>query len=160
MRNKTIAELKAELGPLDVLNDRRQYRLAKLQQIARDKNLETRVERSRERKGWVGQPKGLLQVLWEQGWINEGQLERYTIDEAKDSNGEVLEDAGSWSLKYLMASCLNFAEETTALQHVVGKELFMRKWLAKELSTVGEWLRAFIVASHWNPKGERQVSRR
>jgi hypothetical protein len=30
MRNKTIAELKAELWPLDVLNDRRQYRLAEL----------------------------------------------------------------------------------------------------------------------------------
>ncbi|KAI2499926.1 hypothetical protein MHU86_14547 [Fragilaria crotonensis] len=122
MRNKTIAELKAELGPLDVLNDRRQYRLAELQQIARDRNLETRVERTRERKGWAGQPKGLLQVLWERGWIDEGQLERYTIDVAKDSDGEVLEDAERWSLKYLMASCLDFAEEMTALQHV-GKEL-------------------------------------
>jgi hypothetical protein len=42
-----------------------------------------------------GSAKGLLQVLWEQGWINEGQLERYTIYVAKDSDGEVLEDAES-----------------------------------------------------------------
>jgi hypothetical protein len=89
MRNKTIAELKAELGPLGVLNDSRQYRHAELQQIARDKNLDTRVERTRDRKGWEGQPKGLLQVLWEQGWIDEGQLQRYTIDIAKDNDCEV-----------------------------------------------------------------------
>jgi hypothetical protein len=121
MRNKTVAKLKAELGPLGVLNDRCQYRLAELQQIASDKNLDVRVERTRERKGWVGQPKGLLQVLWERGWIDEGQLERYTIDIADDNDGKVLEGAESWSLKYLMASCLDFAEELTAIQHV-GKE--------------------------------------
>ena len=31
MRNKTIAELKSELAPLDILNDRCQYRLSELQ---------------------------------------------------------------------------------------------------------------------------------
>ena len=69
LRNKTIAELKSELvAPLDILNDRRQYRLSEFQQIAKDNNLDTRIERrTREKKGWMGQPKGLLQVLWEQG---------------------------------------------------------------------------------------------
>jgi hypothetical protein len=34
---------------------------------------------------------------------------------------EVLEGNKDWSLMCLMASCLDFAEEMTALQHVGGK---------------------------------------
>jgi hypothetical protein len=120
--NKTIAELKAELAPLNILSDRRQYRLAELQEIARDNNLDPKTERTRERKGWMGQPKGLMQVLWERGWIDEDHIEKYTMDLAKDDDGEVLEGNENWGLKYLMASCLDFAEEMTALQHV-GHEL-------------------------------------
>ena len=118
LRNKTIAELKSELRQFDVLSERRQYRLTELQQIARDKNIDLRVERTRDKKGWTGQPKGLLQVLWERGWIDTNQIDKYTMDIPKDDDGGVVEGAENWSLKYLMASCLDFAEEMTALQHV------------------------------------------
>ena len=40
------------------------------------------------------------------------------MDIPKDDDGGVVEGAANWSLKYLMASCLDFAEEMTALQHV------------------------------------------
>ena len=122
MQNKTIVELKLELGPLNILSDRRQYRLAELQEIARRNNIDTTIKKTRSKKGWEGQPKGLLQVLWERGWIDEDQLEKYTMDPATDDDGEVLEGAEDWSLKCLMASCLDFAQEMTALQHV-GSEL-------------------------------------
>ena len=118
MQNKTISELKAELAPLGVLNDRRNYRLKELQDIAEQKNVETKKVRVTEKKGWEGRAKGLLQVLWERGWIDVSQLDRYTIEAATDENGQVLEGAEEWSLKCLMASCLDFAEELTALQHV------------------------------------------
>ena len=122
-RNKTIAELKAELGPLNVLNEnRQQYRLKELQGMARAKDVDITTNVTRERKGWQGQPKGLLQVLWERGWIDTGNLDKYTIDPATDADGKVLEGAEQWSLRCLMARCLDFAEELTALQHV-GKEL-------------------------------------
>jgi hypothetical protein len=62
-----------------------------------------------------------LQVLWERGWIDEGQLEKYTMDPATGNESKVLEGAEDWSLKCLMASCLDFAEEMTALQHVGSK---------------------------------------
>jgi hypothetical protein len=51
-------------------------------------------------------------------WIDEAQLNKYTVDAATDGDGKVLEDAEDWSLKYLMASCLDFAKEMTALQHI------------------------------------------
>ena len=44
------------------------------------------------------------------------------MDIAKDHDCEDVEGSENWSLKYLMASCLDFAEEMTALQHV-GHEL-------------------------------------
>ncbi|KAI2496293.1 hypothetical protein MHU86_18205 [Fragilaria crotonensis] len=121
-RNRTFSELQAELRPLNVLNERRQYRLAELQELAKTNNVDVKVIRTREKKGWQGQPKGLLQVLWERGWIDEANLEKYTMDPATDDDGEVLEGAEEWSLRVLMASCLDFAEEMTALQHV-GNEL-------------------------------------
>jgi hypothetical protein len=122
-RNKTIQELKIDLAALNVvLSERRKYRLAELQQIATNHNIDTKIQKTRVKKGWEGQPKGLLQVLWERGWIDEGQLEKYTMEPATDDDGEVLEGAEDWSLKCLMASCLDFAEEMTALQHV-GSEL-------------------------------------
>ena len=42
--------------------------------------------------GWCGKPKGLLQVLWERGWINVAEIDRYSVDgkdEYKDENGQV-----------------------------------------------------------------------
>jgi hypothetical protein len=66
MQNKTISELKAELAPFDILKDRRKYRLVELQEHARNKGIETRVVKTREKKGWEGRPKGLLQVLWKE----------------------------------------------------------------------------------------------
>ena len=38
-----------------------------------------------------------------------------------DDDGKVLEGAEHLSLKFLRASCLDFAEEMTALQHVGGQ---------------------------------------
>ena len=121
-RNKTISELKAELRPLNVLNEQCQYRFVELQELAKTNNVDVKIIRTREKKGWQGQPKGLLQVLWERGWIDEANLEKYTMDPATDDDGEVLEGAEEWSLRVLMTSCLDFAEEMTAFQHV-GNEL-------------------------------------
>jgi hypothetical protein len=118
MRNKTISELKVDLAPFEILNSRRQYRLKELQVLATERNLNTQIERIRERKGWEGQPKGLLHTLWERGWIDANNLDKYTIEIAKDENGDIVEGGEQWSLKYLMATCQDFAGELTALQHV------------------------------------------
>ena len=139
-----------------------------LQQIARDKNLETRIERTRDKKGWIGQPKGLLQVLWEHGWIDKQQIDKYTVDVAKDSDGQVVDGAEHWSLKYLMASCLDFAEEMTALQHV-GKELGVSVIISPKFHAemAGEGIKyswgiskkTSTAKSHWILKKQRYLSK-
>jgi hypothetical protein len=50
------------------------------------KNSKTQEIRKVERAN-----KGLLQVPWERGWIDEGQLEKYTMDTATNNDGKVLE---------------------------------------------------------------------
>ena len=64
---KTLQELKIELVALNVLSVRWQYRLAELQEIARNNNIDPKIEKTSVKKGWEGQPIGLLQVLWERG---------------------------------------------------------------------------------------------
>ena len=62
--------------------------------------------------GLVGKQKGLLQVLWERGWIDESRLVNYEIIKKYDT-GAVDEEL---SLRCLMDSCLDFANEITELQ--------------------------------------------
>jgi hypothetical protein len=51
MQNKTISKLEAELGPIGILSDRRNYRLTELQELAENNNIETKMVRLREMKG-------------------------------------------------------------------------------------------------------------
>lgn len=73
--------------------------------------------------GWQGKPKGLLQVLWERGLLDETSLEKYTLDGRKDAfTGNV--DL-QFLLQSLMTECTDFKEEETALQYL-GSQLGVR----------------------------------
>ena len=37
----------------------------------------TKLVTHRMKPGWAGKGKGLLQVLWEHGWIDESKIARY-----------------------------------------------------------------------------------
>lgn len=69
--------------------------------------------------GWEGKQKGMLQVLWERGWIDVEHLRNYTVDGKKDVAGVVRHDM---SLKYLLGNCKDFEEEESLLQ-AMGKKL-------------------------------------
>ena len=106
----------------------------------------------RERKGWVGQPKGLMQVLRERGWIDEDHIEKYAMDLPKDHEGEALEGAENGSLKLLMASFLNLLKgwqhynmsDTNLVFLLSSRQNSMLKWQAKESNTVGELMSLFL----------------
>ena len=63
---------------------------------------------------WVGNPKGMLQVAYEQVQLN---LEKYSISAFKEKGPEI--DAGNIdleaSLEFLLNSCTNFIQEETML---------------------------------------------
>ena len=78
-------------------------------------------------EGWQDKAKGLLQVLWEQGWIDPckcfsidkpGTMRNtsfYTLRGKTDHNNGSIDKPSS--LRYLMGRCTDFKEEDTAVQH-------------------------------------------
>jgi len=63
--------------------------------------------------GWEGQPKGMLQFLWEHGWIDINNLGNYT---ASGKRNELVFIYTEFSLKYLLGSCQVIEEEESLLQ--------------------------------------------
>jgi hypothetical protein len=79
---KLLIESLKEAGVL--LQQQRSYTKKELQEFARSNNVDLFEHRETVVPGWRGQPKGLLQVLWERGLIEESSLEKYTLDGQKD----------------------------------------------------------------------------
>jgi hypothetical protein len=67
------------------------------------------------KQGWQGKEKGILQIPWERGWIDESNMNQYTMDGRKDAFG-VLQPTRTRSLKYLLSSCKDFKEQELLLQ--------------------------------------------
>jgi hypothetical protein len=74
----------------------------------------TKLVTHQMKPGWAGKGKGLLQILWEHGWIDE-----YKISEYKKI---VTDDAGfivkEFSLAHMLETCTDFANEKTQLEFV------------------------------------------
>jgi hypothetical protein len=88
-------------------------KLADLQRAATNHGLPIEEISQKVQKGWEGKPKGLLQVLWERGWVDNSNgraLYYYTISGRKNEFNLVQPKT---SLKHLMGSCCDFEEEET-----------------------------------------------
>lgn len=82
-------------------------------------------------QGYVDKPKGKKQVLWERGWWKEGMQDKLDEDDGRDM---------SLSSHHVLASCWDFANETTALMEKLrarGHILLMCVKCHPELAGVG-----------------------
>ena len=50
-----------------------------LDELAKKFDIELTYDLEVVEEGWLGNPKGLLQVLWEKGWIDENNVSKYTL---------------------------------------------------------------------------------
>jgi hypothetical protein len=110
---RTKAELIAELEKIGVKVPRGPYHHKNdLIQFAKDKGVALIVDRPIKKLGWTGAPKGLLQVLWERGFIDDHK--KFSNDGKPDpvTGVKYLKP----SLRYIMAQCPDFRDEETALQ--------------------------------------------
>ncbi len=99
------------LGKQALLN----MRLADLQDKAAALSIDIMATvTSKLRKGWVGKGKGLLQVLWERGFIDESKVKNYKV-KVLDEDGNVVP---TFSLEYMMANCPDFVNEMSQLEYV------------------------------------------
>ena len=69
-------------------------------------------------EGWEGKAKGLLQVLWERGFIDGNNLKKYSLTGKKDEFGIV--DSNT-SLSNLISLCPDFMNKEGMMEHIGAK---------------------------------------
>ena len=118
-REKTKDELVAELRDYGLNLPQKKYTKKTITEFATANNLPLHVEEVVVSEGWIGKPKGLLQICRERGLLDLGPnglgWKRYSI------NGKLLPDGSrdkELSLVEILSSCTDFLDEETALEHL------------------------------------------
>ncbi len=116
-RKLTKAELLDRLKEKGIVT---KGRVADLIVAAQYNGIPVEEELQKIQEGWAGKPKGLLQVAYERGLIEEHDAwKRYTISGRKDNFGNLLPET---YLKLVVGTCTDFEEELTMLQ-TIGQKL-------------------------------------
>ncbi len=92
---------------------------ADLQQRCNRQQIPIYEERAKIVEGWTGKPKGMLQLLWERGFLDpsisaDKLWDTYSIKPKKDAFGNVLPGTG---LREMVSALPDFVDEKTLLQH-------------------------------------------
>ena len=115
---KTISEFLKELKNKKKFEVQKYMSLKEIQDVATQKGIPITSYRKIVTPGWIGQPKGLFQILYERGWINEEHRNEYSIAGKKhqlDESGEVKPEYRKFLLCHLMSACEDFCSEPTAM---------------------------------------------
>ncbi len=116
-KKELIDQLVARTG-LSVNNFHRRS-LKNLQDVATANQLPLEHAVPRIKEGWMGKPKGMLQILFERGFLdtrgktNDEIVKYYTVNGRKDDNGN---EIANTSLKKIVANLPDFRNEITQLQ--------------------------------------------
>ncbi|KAL7554139.1 hypothetical protein ACHAWF_017545, partial [Thalassiosira exigua] len=65
--------------------------------------------------GWEDKCKGLLQILWERGFVDEGKIGMYKL--RSEDEDEIL--IKYYCLQHLIKTCNDFVNEVTQLEHAL-----------------------------------------
>jgi hypothetical protein len=117
-REKTKTALYDELKAAGVALPKYKNKTTKaaLRDLATAHNISLTATTGRVDEGWVGKAKGMFQVLWERGWIDETRWKEYRlVARDPDDDDQIIE---SLSIKFLIESCHDFQNEVTQLQTI------------------------------------------
>ncbi|KAG7354913.1 hypothetical protein IV203_004269 [Nitzschia inconspicua] len=118
---KTKKELTTDLQREGTISkeDRRGYTVKEMQKLAGVHGIA--ISKSEQKKiiGWVGEPKGLLQVARERGLIDHNNHHLYSANPKKNADGTLNDEK---SLRSIVGQCTDFQNELTHLQ-VMANEL-------------------------------------
>ena len=120
-----------------------------MQEIARANGITTEIEERQYVPGWEGAAKGVLQILWERGFINPDCVDRYTMHGTTDDEGNINLE---YSMLYLIESCLDFAFEITQLQYIgrlLGAEVYITPKFHAEVAGEGVEYSWALSKSHY-----------
>jgi len=118
-KQELLSELLASHGNILQSNDPSKWTLTDLQKVCKKTKPPINLTHTQTKvsKGWQGKPKGLLQVLWERGFIDSSKLSEYKLH-AFDVDKKIIP---KYSLLSLMSSCTDFKEEVSQLEHIANK---------------------------------------
>jgi hypothetical protein len=123
-KEKTKSELLHELISKKQFSPTKNYSKIKLRQMAVDLQIDLHHDVDEVLEGWVGKPKGVLQILYERGFIDPTVLSEYSLDgrdQWKDEYGEIFPRYLPYCLRFLLAECSDFKNEVTAMEDLATK---------------------------------------
>ena len=90
-----------------------------IREIAKAHNVPTSFERNKVKEGWMGKPKGMLQILFERGFFDPSDsikeiVRNFAANGKKDKDGNLIQNT---SLKEIVANLPDFKSEITLLQY-------------------------------------------
>jgi hypothetical protein len=85
-RNFTKQELMKKLAEQGIVA---QGNIMNIKQMGTLKGIPLDEQIKKIQPGWEGKAKGMLQVLWEQGFFDVDNLKQYTVDGRKDAFGNL-----------------------------------------------------------------------
>jgi hypothetical protein len=117
-------------------------------QLAALHDIAIEVEVDKVKAGWVGKPKGLLQILWERGFVDENNVDKYRMNGAKDwyeidEDGKTTtklkpeheDDFKKYSLVHLMTECADFKNEKSAMEKLLEDLSFGQEFTVSLMAT-------------------------
>ena len=84
---------------------------------ANSKHISLSVTHDVIKPGWVGANNGLLQILWERGYVDVEKYRGYALDGKKswqDEAGKIREGYLPFCLRYVTSNCADFKNEKSA----------------------------------------------
>ena len=99
--------------------------MKELKELAARNNVATSTVTNNVRRGWYNTPKGVLQILWERGYIDSklvktARSSRYYILSKKDDydnvTGKLKDDCKKYSLNHVLSTCKDFMNEKADLE--------------------------------------------
>ena len=70
--------------------------------------MKEKCQKNKTKEGWPNKPKGLIQVLWERGFVDGTKWKSYSKQDNKEAFGNLVDSS---SLYYLMSIKKDFIEE-------------------------------------------------
>lgn len=119
-KDKTKKELiddimRTEVGRYEGENKLTKTTVRELRNIASRLEISTKKNVTRKlTPGWRGKGNGMLQILWERGWICKEELGRYR-KKSVDDDGFLVKE---YSLTHMLGECSDFANEPSQLEYV------------------------------------------
>jgi hypothetical protein len=111
-----------------------QGNITNIKRLCMQQGIPVEIEVTKIQHGWEGSAKGVLQVLWERGFINEKNLKQYTADGRKDAFDYLQPHT---SLKYLLDNCTDFNQLVVPWEYPsIGHQSVTVSWLGRALNIV------------------------